>query len=368
MIQDILSPRNVKKPSVNLCCRYLEEMFEAVKPLSYFIVPFDELEPEMLMKIAAFNMKNKKCPIYQYFHTNLEIQYRLLILYYFSGKHLSLESHIENITENLLTVCRKHYRRSGNEVFLCPCIKQLFMILQYIKGKTAVNGNNFWKIFNCALQNDDPLFSLFLLKELAEGEELLVKVNYVPDISYNFEFLENKLKCFLINAETHTVPEVFKIIDMLVNRLWSKKAKIETFQIIWDYYSKRLNISNKNYAKLNTFDIYKSQENILSFNENCKEDFEVFVSILIVYLKRHPEHWGKMKGRIYSQLGTNKLKELNETGIAHVAILFTALSSLFYDEIHKRILSFFDVLAKEKKDFPIVWNVCISSVSIVCIY
>lgn len=343
-------------------------MFEAVKPLSNFIVPFHELESDMLLKIAAFNMNNKKCPIYQYFHTNLEIQYHLLILYYFSGNHLALESHIDNITQNMITVCRKHYKRCGNEVFLCPCVKQLFMILQYIKEKTTSNGNNFWKIFNSALQNDDPLFSLFLLRELAETEELLIKENYISDITTNFEFLETKLKYYLINAETNTVTEVFKIIDVLVNRVWSKKAKIEAFQIIWDYYSKRLNISNKNYAKLGTLDIYKCQENILYSKENCKEDFEIFVSTLTVHLKWHPEHWGKMKGRIYSQLGANKLKELNETGIAHVGILFTALSSLFYDEMQKKILSFFDVLAKEKKDFPILWNVYMSFVSSVCIY
>lgn len=341
-------------------------MLQEVHHISDFIVPFNELELEMFLKIAAVNISNKKCPIYQYLHTNLEIQYNLLILYYFCEKQAVLNTHIKNTAENLITISRTHFQRSGNEVFLCPCLKHFFRALQYVKQKTDLHGNSFWNMFNNLLQKDDPLFSLFLLKELIKTEDQLVKENLLLNISFNFEFLESKLKEYLNSAETNMMPEILKIIDVLVNEIWSNKPKIEVFQIIWDYYSKRLNVSSKNYSKLNSLDLSEGVENVLS-RQNCKEDFEIFVTTLIAYLKTHPELWSKMKGRIYSQLGTNKLKELSETGVAHVSMLFMALSSLFYEEMQKRILSLFDVLAKEKKELPITWNVYMAFVSIFCI-
>lgn len=341
-------------------------MLQEVHRISDFVVPFNELESEMFLKIAAVNISNKKCPIYQYLHTNLEVQYNLLILYYFCEKQSILDAHITNTAENLITISRTHFKRSCNEVFLCHCLKHFFGALQYVKQKTDLNGCSFWNMFNSLLKNDEPLFSLCLLKELVKTEDQLIKENLLLNVSLNFEFLEAKLKECLNSAESSTMPEVLKMVDIIVNEIWSKKPKIEVFQIIWDYYSKRLNVSSKNYSKNTSLDFLKTVENVLS-KENCKEDFEIFVAILIVYLKQHPELWSKMKGRIYSQLGTNKLKELSETGIAHVSMLFMALSSLFYEEMQKRTLSLFDVLAKEKKELPITWNVYMAFVSMLCI-
>lgn len=345
--------------------RYLEEMFDVPQHISKFIVPFSELEPDIILKVAAVNTNNNKCPIYQYFHTNLEIHYNLLVLYHLSENSLQLADHIEKVTQDLIAVCRQHFKRlkRDGEMFMCPCIRQLFMILQLIKQKTGENENSFWKMFNGLLENDDPLFSFSLLKCIVAGQQTMEMYN-ISNISTNFDFLETKLKFFLTDPVPNIIPGIFKIIDFLVNDIWSKNAKIELFQIIWDYYSKRLNISNKDYTKLNSLDLYTNMETILIKRENCKEDFELFVAILVAHLKNHPEHWGKMKGRIYSQLGTNKLKELNPTGIAHVSILFIALSNIFYEEMQKKILSLLEVFVRERKEQPMVWNIFAALVSI----
>lgn len=339
-------------------------MFEVINLIINFIVPLNELEPEVLLKIAAVNINNKKCPIYQYFHTNLEIHYNLLIIVYFCNKPSVLNDHIQKITQNLIAVCKKYFKRfgSGNVLSVCPCVKQFFVILQLITEKVNCR-NSYWEIFNNLLENDEPLFSFSLLKEIV-ARPVEERGNYL-DISPNFELIETKMKSFLNDAEADTVLKVFKIVDVLANELWLKTAKIEVYQIIWDYYSKRLNVSNKNYAKLSSIDVYKILENILGARENCKEDFELFVAMLIVHLKKHPDHWGKLKGRIYSQLGTNKLKELSETGVAHVSMLFIALSHIFYNDMQKRIYSVFEVFTKEKKEYPIVWNVYMAFVGII---
>lgn len=339
-------------------------MLVALHHIANIVVPFDELETDIILKVAAISMNNKTCPLYQYFHANLEIQFNILMVYFY-GNYSKLENYIETISKNLIAICRKCYGRlaSGRQIFVCPCIKQFFLILQFIKHKYNTNENSFWKVFNMLVENDEPLFAFSLLKELAATAGIVKKTNEI-NISSNFEFLEQKIKVFLAN-ESNNIPEIFRIVDVLINDIWSDNAKIEVLLVIWDFYSKRLNISNKNYARLSTIDLYRDLENILFSRENCKEDFELFVSILITHLRKHPEFWSKTKGRIFCKLGPNKLKELNETGFVHIAFLFLALSNIFYEEMQKKIFTLLDVFVKEKKELPLVWNIHMLYVSIV---
>lgn len=289
------------------------------------------------------------------------MQYNLLTLFYFCGKSSTLDKYIAEVAKNLIVVSEKHFERVGNGVFVCSCMKHFFEILKFIKHK-MYSDNPFWKMFNDIVQENGPLFSITLLKELAITERIEHNKN---DSNSNFELLEIKIKTFLINAETNSLLKLFKLIDPLLNQTWVDHSRIEVFQLIWDYYSKRLNVSNKNYSKLCSMDLYKNLEYILNKGDNYKEDVEMFVSLLLLHLKKHPEHWGKMKGRIYSQLGTNKLKELNETGIGHVGLLFIGLSTIFFEEMEKRMLSFIDMFLKDKKDLPIIWNISMVFVSII---
>ncbi|KAJ8969028.1 hypothetical protein NQ317_014165 [Molorchus minor] len=97
-------------------------------------------------------------------------------------------------------------------------------------------------------------------------------------------------------------------------------------------------------------------DTILLSQTSCNEDFEMFLSMLILHLREHPSHWGKMKGRIYSQLGPNKLKDLNEIGLTHVMTLFLALTGISFDEVPKKMISVVENLRIEQRNTNLVWN------------
>ncbi|KAJ8955961.1 hypothetical protein NQ314_006810 [Rhamnusium bicolor] len=62
--------------------RYIANTMKALNTYSSSVIPIIKLEDDILLKISTSSMKNVKCPIYQYFHSFLEIQYYLLAMDY----------------------------------------------------------------------------------------------------------------------------------------------------------------------------------------------------------------------------------------------------------------------------------------------
>ncbi|KAJ8955960.1 hypothetical protein NQ314_006809 [Rhamnusium bicolor] len=267
------------------------------------------------------------------------------------------------IMRDLIIISRKDYNRTSNQnrqVFLCNCMRNFWLIIQLFAEKIR-DSDWFWKIFNNLFENEEPMFTLWLLKDVSSLQcfnDVLLddEGNKCYRIKPNYTLLEIKLKVLLSNAGSNTFMECLRIIEPLLCNFWLKRAKIEVFQIIWDYYSKRLNVSNKKVI-CNTLELNELIDTIIWSPRNCKGDFEVFLGMLICHLREYPTHWGKMKGRIYSQLGPNKLKDLNEIGITHVMLLFMSLASINFNELSKKIISFVEYLPSEKKNTPIVWKI-----------
>lgn len=358
------------------CCeqksRYMASITKALESFSSCVVPITKFQDEMLIKISISATNDTKCPIYQYFHSFLDIQYHLLTLDYISGaseeKH---EQRIMLIMENLIVVIKKNYRRKSlqnRQSFLCSCVQKFWLILQLFTEKVSGDREWFWKIFNIVLKNEDPVFTLWLLKDISGLQSvntaLFDEGNRSDRIVSNYSLLESKLKVVLSNVGSDTFLECFRIIEPLLSDLWLKQARIEVFQIIWDHYSKRLNISNKKPTQ-KALQLNEIINLILHSPKNCNEDFEVFVGMLITHLREYPSHWGKMKGRIYSQLGPNKVKDLNEIGMTHVMVLFLSLSSINFNEMSKKIISFVENLPIEKRNTQHIWNIYTVFVSMI---
>ncbi|XP_023022275.2 protein MMS22-like [Leptinotarsa decemlineata] len=345
--------------------RYASQTLDKVIFFTNTVLSFSELSEEFVIKLSALKESDTRNPVYQYFHTFLEIHYYTLVLHYICGSSkIVLENKIETIIINLVVLARRSFQRQiTRDVFGCPCVKNIWLLIQLFCEKTR-DPDFFWKIFNKKLETEDSLFTLWLLKDVANlhsyNTSLRNEENHSERIRENYELIQFKLKPLLLKADSDMLMEILKSIEPLICGLWLKQGSIQTYQIIWDYYSKRLNVSKRNYTNSTALDLVELLDIILFKPKECKGDFEKFISMLICQLQSHPEHWGKMKGRIYSQLGPNKLKELSETGIIHVMLLFIALSAVGYEEVTKKVVSIFDTLPPEKKNTPLVWNVYIT--------
>lgn len=346
---------------------YIGNTVRSLEILSTTIVDVENLQEDFLLKISSLN--SVESPVYQYLHTLLEIEYHIITLNYMCNvNETKLDGIIQNALRNLELISRAFYNRSASHdhLFTCKCIKKLWLVIQLFCEKIRPE-NFFWNIFNTVMDREEPYFTLWLLKDVANLQAYSPcfeeEVYPCDRMRSNYDLFMNKLKMFLTDAEPNILKKLFRVIEPLLCDLWIKQAKIEVYQHLWDYYSKRLNVSDKNYATLTAREMYSVLQKITT-RLDCDEHFEMFVKLLITHLKQHPQHWGKMKGRIYSQLGPNKVKDLTDIGVAHVMLLFMALADINHEELIKKILAFMESLPKDKYS-SVTWHlyttlVCIS--------
>ncbi|KAJ8938592.1 hypothetical protein NQ318_020854 [Aromia moschata] len=261
--------------------------------------------------------------------------------------------------EDLIVISKKNFKRYKDKpAFLCNCMRDFWLVIEVFTER-VISSDIFWKIFNKALENEEPVFVLWLLQHISKlesyNDQFVEEGRCSNRITPNYTLLESKLKEVLLNASSDTVSECLKIIEPLLCDLWLKKARIEVYQVIWDYFSRRLNISNKQPVQT-VSECNDRIQNILWSLKDCTNDFDIFVSMLVFHLRNHPTHWGKMKGRIFSQLGPNKVKDLNEIGVTHVFLLLSSLSSINFEELSKKIVTIFDYLPPEKRTTSLVWT------------
>nr|CAI5827788.1 unnamed protein product [Callosobruchus analis] len=337
--------------------RYRRKITDEFTVFHSAIINIDKLKNDFVLKLVAVTNINSESPIFQYFHTFLEIHYYLLIIFHKCGERgLLFKNHLEKIMKNITAIGRNKFKRNSDTIFVCDCMKEL-LITANLLYNDVYGPQEFWTSFNKLLQNEDPLYALNLLKNVANLDLKNSSFNQLPTVNLsNYELLHSKLKEVLLNVGYDTLTNVLKIVYSLTNDRWAKDATIETYQILWDYYSKRLNVSSKNYESYNARRFFDLAEQILSSPQQCDEPFEIFLGMLICHLRNNPLQWGKMKGRIYSQLGPNKIKEMNEIGFSHVMLLFICLSSVHYEESQKKILTFLQFYSPDR-NLSVLWNV-----------
>ncbi|VEN59789.1 unnamed protein product [Callosobruchus maculatus] len=337
--------------------RYRRKITDELTTFHNAIININKLKHDFVLKLVAVTNSNSESPIFQYFHTFLEIHHYILVTFYKCGERGQLfKNHLEKIMRNIIAIGRNKFKRNSDTIFVCDCMKELLITANSLCND-VYGAQEFWTIFNKLLQNEDPLYTLNLLKSIADLQLTNNRESQLSTLNIpNYELLHSKLKQVLVNVEYDTLANVLKTVYSLTNDKWAKDATIETYQILWDYYSKRLNVSSKNYESYNARAFFNLAEQILTSPQHCDESFEIFVGMLICHLRNNPSQWGKMKGRIYSQLGPNKIKEMNEIGFAHIMILFICLSSVHYEESQKKILNFLQFYSPDR-NLSVLWNV-----------
>nr|CAH7723969.1 unnamed protein product [Callosobruchus chinensis] len=337
--------------------RYRRKVIEEFAIFHKAIINIDKLKNDFVLKLVAVTNSNTESPIFQYFHTFLEIHHYILVTFYKCGEREQLfKDHLEKIMKNIIAIGRNKFKRNSDTIFVCDCMKEL-LVTANLLCNDVYGEQEFWSSFNKLLQKEDPLYTLNLLKNVADLNLTSSSFSQICTVNVsNYELLHSKFKEVLVNVEYDTLANVLKTMYSLTSERWAKDATIETYQILWDYYSKRLNVSNKNYESYNARGFFNLAEQILTSPHQCDESFEIFVGMLICHLRNNPLQWGKMKGRIYSQLGPNKIKEMNEIGFAHVMLLFICLSSVQYEESQKKILTFLQFYSPDR-NLSVVWNV-----------
>ncbi|XP_044258656.1 protein MMS22-like [Tribolium madens] len=322
--------------------RYLTSSWVNIKKIAQLTLPISELEQDIYLKLTSPRNKNK-CPVYQYFHTFLDLQFHLLIFDHISGNNEELQSRINIVVIDLITLSVSAHKQKTNSAFVCNCTQKFWLIVQLLCEKHLEG--SFWMIFNKNVENLNGDCILWLLKDVAKN---LKQPNYTP--------LESALKKVLSGGEFTTILPVLKSLEPLLCDLWLKSSKIEIYQTLWDYFSKRLNVSSRVNIDFTLTQLIDLIDTILWSRKDCDYDFELFLAMLTTHLIEHPYHWGKMKGRIYSQLGPNKLKDLQNNGIFNVLLLYLALTKVNFEELSKKFLSFIENLPQEKKQTQLIWS------------
>ncbi|XP_066254432.1 protein MMS22-like [Euwallacea similis] len=337
-------------------------ILKLTRALSWSLVPLNKLEENVLSKMKYSRIEI--CPFFQYFHTLLDIYYFLLLLYLISSEQTEpLESHLEYIITNIFSLFKININNFNNAE-MCSCMKSFWLVVQLIAERKEPNQVLFWNIFNKVLQSESPLIVLSFLKEVADVEKFNISFKDMgaasERIKPNYPLLENKFReLFNLHAVSNCdiLSSSLKIIKPLICDLWIKEGKIDILLIIWDFYSKRLNVSNNSLENISAISLVEILDLVITSPQHCKEDFQIFVGILINYLQKHALHWGKLKGRIYSQLGPNKAKDLTDIGVMHVMILYLALSTVYFNEMEKKMLVFLESLPRATKYNLQTWNI-----------
>ncbi|KAL3284768.1 hypothetical protein HHI36_018911 [Cryptolaemus montrouzieri] len=207
------------------------------------------------------------------------------------------------------------------------------------------------------LEGDEALFSFWVLKDLLSLQDSSIgnQNTFAP----NYNFIKEKLKNSLNNPSN--VLNLLKMIYPLVCELWVNENKIEILLLLWEYFSKRLNNSTKYQSGLymSCIEFTEVLDTIIFSPKDCDEEFEFFIGMLLVYLKQQPNHWAKIKCRIFSQLSPFKIGDLNEVGMYRVFELFISLLQVNQEELSGKIASVHGNL-KEKMITPTNVNIYIS--------
>ncbi|KAK9885828.1 hypothetical protein WA026_013698 [Henosepilachna vigintioctopunctata] len=332
-----------------LCCLkgiHLSEernlISECINSLGVSVLSLQSFEDKILMKFFS-SRQTLNCPIYEYFHTYLDIQfYIVLIRLKCDTSRCIIEDNILKVMTDLIILSRKYFIKQfkiSNSSFFCQCIKHSWLILKLI-FKEHLSMDIFWKNFECILRNDDALFSFWIMRDIISIQEVK-ETSERPKLPTDSKFIKEKLKTAL--SEPSDKLNHLRLMYPLMCDIWLSENWVEVLLLLWDHFSKRLNNSIKYQSgfHINCVEFTELIDTIIFSPLDCDEEFEFFIGILLNYLKKQPNHWGKIKCRIFSQLSPFKIALLEDVGLCRVLELFICLMEVNCDELSKKIISIY---------------------------
>lgn len=350
--------------------KFLEDYKELLNKhtitFSTALTKLNKLENGSIMKLLYATEETN--PIFQYLHTFFDMNLYLLIILYLCENFTALEKRVRSLLEDLLVLHRKQHSRKQSRdlsIFNCDCMKNLWMICWCFSE--TIENHKFWPLINDLLTNEEPSMSLAVLKEISLFQPLnFVNKNRKIDVQQNYSLVEMKINQILNKSPTnHELLYCLQLSEPLVCKLWLKQSKIELYDSLWSFFNKRLSDSVGNQQNLpgNALQTVEKYETVLKNPCLCIDSFDIFVGMFLRHIKEYPSHWNKFKGRIFSQLSSNKVNNLNNVGISRVMVLYVSLYTLYPDEMKKIIQKFVNSLPKDKRNTDLVWNLYIALVS-----
>ncbi|KAK4873523.1 hypothetical protein RN001_015552 [Aquatica leii] len=332
-------------------CRYSvhgHSCHQQVKTLLNTVQRWTSLSDKFLAKLTSPSVRDVGQPISTYFHLYLNMQWLLLCLEHLNG----VSTYYVNIIKDLIIFSYTLYTKIDvvkDNPFTCTCIKHLWLLLQYFCEQSQAD---FWSAFNDAIKTFDEVFVLWLLYNVSLLHGYNTQGVYIGSgslrVKENFTLIEMALKS--INSNCNHVSKdnnsmLLKCCSMiypLVNDWWVQSAKSEPYQILWEIFNKHLNISLDVQPNVDTAG--ELMEVVSHISQTTKNSFEYFLFMLREHLTKYPNQWARIKGRIYSKLSTNKMRELTTVGLYNVGLLFLTLAhNVNIAEITEKLVSLLDV-------------------------
>lgn len=354
-----------------------QKVLRFIKLLKKTVLPLSELEDSSFNKLTPFALAKEESMVFHYFHTYLSSNWLLILIEHsLDGDSEHMYHLLQLFMKDLIALSKKQYSKidgivQRNEIdpFLCPCVKQAWVCLQLFIEKKLGRAEIFWDLFNAAAANIEPSFSLWLLYHISLlhgiNEEGLPVGESNDRVFPNHDFIENKLKRLCSSSvEDQILLNSLIFIEPLLNKWWSNSAKINPYQILWEYFNKALmsQTANGNIPK-GALKLIERKSAITNNLSAIKNVFEFFVGMLVKHLTNHPTQWLKLKGRIYSKLPVQKTNSLNDTGLCQIFLLLTSIAFVDFGDITNRVRNILESLPPQQQNTPMVWSFYMSLVS-----
>lgn len=345
-----------------------KSLTQHVQILRKSVLKLSDLESNSLNKITSSSLEQKDSLISCYFHTYLEMQLTLLLIDTCLFNQENIRNSIKYIVKDLIAISKLEYNKASDKQkqhispFLCDCVKQMWMCIQILVEEYFESNQTFWDIFNSILQNVDPVFSLWMLYHVGNLQGINKKGEFVGKSSKriisNHIFLEEKIK-ELCNREVEESLLYNSLIfaESVLNIWWSYTAKVTPYQILWEYFYRSISGFQDEKDIPNTAsDFFVLKNNICTNLHSAKNSYELFVGILVNYLKLNKSQWTKLKGRIYSRLPVQKTNCLNDTGLYKIFLLFTSVAFVDFEDLTMKMQNILKSLPWERQNTQNIWN------------
>lgn len=160
-------------------CEPHDKLLRYVNLLNATINSWASLEPQCLLKLSASEIVDCTSPLHHYFHMYLNVRWLLLTLKLQDADTL-VEQNIQGVIKDLVALTYVHFTKDRHvdvlerKAFICPCVKQLWILLQLfwehfvrLKVNNRSTPKVFWDLFAIALDGYDDIFALWLLNHVA---------------------------------------------------------------------------------------------------------------------------------------------------------------------------------------------------------
>ncbi|XP_022900675.2 protein MMS22-like [Onthophagus taurus] len=342
---------------------FQKNIYKFVELLKNSVLNVSKSHERLNTKFTPNIVTLKSEPICEYFHSYLGAKFLVLYIDNICDEDKQIVN-IKNFMLDLISWSKNIYFLNKDsfiktEPFLCSCVKRLWLYLIYNLKITQNKEKLFWKTFNELISNkkEEEEFIFWMVYHISvlylyddNGDFIGLSTN----IEDNYELITKTLQSItLANPSENKLCNILKLLDPILTEIWVQDSKLEPFQILWEYFYKHLeNVLNDTNVPKNL----KETLEIIKTNPKSSQDpFLYYLNMLKNHLKMNPNHWNKMRGRIYSRLPPQKMNNYSNKAIFGISLLFIYLSEAGINESIEKIYSLLEGLSDDKQKSELLW-------------